>query len=134
MTDYIVYNGLYSQDGQAYQPYGQGRKELEAQKAYYDMLATRFTTTTLLNQDTLCHNVTPARAHDKGRDDENPCSSRFVDPIRVPTVPMQTLPVLENEGGVLVSPAIPAGGGRLRFSLAGLWRSGRTGAVPLPSR
>jgi len=59
MTDYIVYNGLYSQDGQTYQPYGQGRKELEAQKAYYNMLATRFTTTTLLNQDTLCHKCHP---------------------------------------------------------------------------
>ena len=59
MTDYIVYNGVYSQDGQTYQPYGQGRKELEAQKAYYDMLATRFTTTSLLNQDSLCHKCHP---------------------------------------------------------------------------
>ncbi len=50
-TAYIVYNGFYSQDGQAYQPYGQGRTEMEAQKAYYDMRASRFA----LNQDTLCH-------------------------------------------------------------------------------
>ena len=50
-SDYIVYNGFYSQDGQAFQPYGQGRTEMEAQKAYYDMQASRFA----LNQDTLCH-------------------------------------------------------------------------------
>ncbi len=50
-TNYIVYNGFYSQDSQAYQPYGQGRTEPEAQKAYYDMRASRFA----LNQDTLCH-------------------------------------------------------------------------------
>lgn len=50
-SDYIVYNGFYSQDGQAFQPYGQGRTEIEAQKAYYDMKASRFA----LNQDTLCH-------------------------------------------------------------------------------
>jgi predicted CXXCH cytochrome family protein len=50
-SDYIVFNGFYSQDGQTYQPYGQGRTELEAQKAYYDMQASRFA----LNQDTLCH-------------------------------------------------------------------------------
>ncbi len=50
-TNYIVYNGFYSQDSQAYQPYGQGRTEMEAQKAYYDMRTSRFA----LNQDTLCH-------------------------------------------------------------------------------
>jgi len=50
-SDYIVFNGFYSQDSQAYQPYGQGRTETEAQKAYYDMKASRFA----LNQDTLCH-------------------------------------------------------------------------------
>jgi predicted CXXCH cytochrome family protein len=50
-SDYIVFNGFYSQDGQTYQPYGQGRTEMEAQKAYYDMQASRFA----LNQDTLCH-------------------------------------------------------------------------------
>ena len=54
-TGYVVYNGSYSQEGLPYQPYGQGRRELEAQRAYYDMLATRFTSTSLLNQDTLCH-------------------------------------------------------------------------------
>jgi len=54
-TGYVVYNGFYSQGGLPFQPYGQGRTELEAQRAYYDMLATRFTTTSLLNQDTLCH-------------------------------------------------------------------------------
>jgi hypothetical protein len=50
-SDYIVYKGFFSQDGQAYQPYGQGRSEMEARKAYYDMQASRFA----LNQDTLCH-------------------------------------------------------------------------------
>ncbi len=50
-TDYIVYNGYYSQQGQSYQPYGQGRLEAEAQKAYYDLRQSRFS----LNQDTLCH-------------------------------------------------------------------------------
>jgi Doubled CXXCH motif (Paired_CXXCH_1) len=50
-SDYIVYNGFYSQYGQASEPYGQGRTEMEAQKAYYDMRASRFA----LNQDTLCH-------------------------------------------------------------------------------
>lgn len=50
-SDYVVWNGYYSQDGQAYQPYGQGRTELEAQQAYYGMKASRFA----LNQDTLCH-------------------------------------------------------------------------------
>jgi len=59
MTEYIVYNGLYAQQDQPYQPYGQGRKELEAQKAYYDRLASRFTTTSLLNQDSLCHKCHP---------------------------------------------------------------------------
>jgi predicted CXXCH cytochrome family protein len=58
-TEYIVYNGLYAQEDQPYQLYGQGRRELEAQKAYYDMLASRFTTTNLLNQDTLCHKCHP---------------------------------------------------------------------------
>ncbi len=50
-TDYIVYNGYYSQQGQAYQPYGQGRMESEAQAAYYGLQSSRFA----LNQDTLCH-------------------------------------------------------------------------------
>jgi hypothetical protein len=50
-TDYIVYNGFFSQDSQQYQPYGQGRTEAEAQQAYYAMQASRFA----VNQDTLCH-------------------------------------------------------------------------------
>jgi hypothetical protein len=50
-TDLIVSNGFYAQEGQLYQPYGQGRTELEAQKAYYEMKANRFA----LNQDMLCH-------------------------------------------------------------------------------
>ncbi len=36
VTSYIVYNSSYSQQGQAYQPYGQGRMETEARQAYYD--------------------------------------------------------------------------------------------------
>jgi len=50
-TDYIVYNGFFSQDSQQFQPHGQGRTEAEAQKAYYDMKASRFAA----NQDSLCH-------------------------------------------------------------------------------
>jgi hypothetical protein len=50
-TEFIVYNGFYSQEGQAYQPYGQGRTELEATRAYYNIPASTFA----LNQDTLCN-------------------------------------------------------------------------------
>jgi hypothetical protein len=50
-TEYIVYDGFYSQEGQAYQPYGQGRTEMEALRAYYDMGAGRFA----VNQDSLCN-------------------------------------------------------------------------------
>ncbi len=50
-TDFIVSNGLYAQQGQPYQPYGQGRTELEAQMAYDGITESRFA----LNQDTLCH-------------------------------------------------------------------------------
>ncbi len=50
-TDYIVYNGFFSQDSQQYQPFGQGRTEAEAQQAYYGMKASKFA----MNQDTLCH-------------------------------------------------------------------------------
>jgi hypothetical protein len=50
-TDLIVSNGVYAQEGQVYQPTGQGRTEIEAQRAYYDLKANRFAT----NQDTLCH-------------------------------------------------------------------------------
>lgn len=50
-TDFIVWGGFYSQEGQAYQPYGQGRTELEALKAYYETAANRFAE----NQDSLCN-------------------------------------------------------------------------------
>jgi hypothetical protein len=50
-TDFIVYTGYYSQEGQPYQAYGQGRTEVEARKAYYDRPASKFS----LNQDTLCN-------------------------------------------------------------------------------
>jgi len=50
-TTYVVFNGYYSQDGQTYQPYGQGRTEIEAQTANYGLPESRFS----LNQDTLCH-------------------------------------------------------------------------------
>jgi hypothetical protein len=50
-TDFIVSNGFYSQQGQAYQPYGQGRTETEATQAYYNRPAAVFG----LNQDTLCN-------------------------------------------------------------------------------
>lgn len=50
-TDFIVYAGHYSQEGQPYQPYGQGRTEAEALKASYDRPASKFS----LNQDTLCN-------------------------------------------------------------------------------
>jgi len=49
-TDYIVFNGTYSQEGEAYQPYGQGRSELEASGAYYDIPPSMFAP----NQDSLC--------------------------------------------------------------------------------
>jgi len=50
-TDFIVYNGQYAQEGQVYQPYGQGRTEAIATRAYYDRPAAKFA----LNQDTLCN-------------------------------------------------------------------------------
>lgn len=50
-TDFIVSNGFYSQQGQAYQIYGQGRTEIEAKAAYYNKPATTFS----LNQNTLCN-------------------------------------------------------------------------------
>src|SRR5512143_112374 len=49
-TDYIEFNGAYSQEGQPYQPYGQGRTEAEATRAYYDRPSTKFAPA----QDTLC--------------------------------------------------------------------------------
>lgn len=48
---YIVYNGFYSQAGQTYQPYGQGRSEAEALRAYYDNPASKFAT----QQHPLCY-------------------------------------------------------------------------------
>ncbi len=41
-TQDIVFNGNYSQEGQIYQPYGQGRTEAEALQAYYQTPAARF--------------------------------------------------------------------------------------------
>jgi hypothetical protein len=49
-TDYVVFSGSYSQEGQIYQPYGQGRTEIEAQRAYYELSSNRFGA----NQETLC--------------------------------------------------------------------------------
>jgi hypothetical protein len=50
-TDFIVSNGFYSQQGNVYQPYGQGRTETEALRAYYGKPASTFG----LTQDTLCN-------------------------------------------------------------------------------
>jgi hypothetical protein len=50
-TDNIVYNGKYSQQGEIYQPYGQGRSEQEALGAYYATPATKFA----LTQKSLCN-------------------------------------------------------------------------------
>jgi hypothetical protein len=50
-TNYIVNNGSYAQEGQPEQPYGQGRSEAEALRAYYDRPATKFAP----SQDTLCN-------------------------------------------------------------------------------
>lgn len=41
-TTKIVHNGKYSQESDPFQPFGQGRNTLEAQKAYYDIPATFF--------------------------------------------------------------------------------------------
>lgn len=41
-TPYVTYSGKYSQEGEAYQPYGQGRSEMEALRAYYDRPASLF--------------------------------------------------------------------------------------------
>jgi predicted CXXCH cytochrome family protein len=49
-TDFIVYNGYYSQEGQQYQLYGQGRTETEALTAYYLRPAAKFG----IFQKTLC--------------------------------------------------------------------------------
>jgi hypothetical protein len=56
VTSLIVSNGTvstgsYAQEGQAYQPYGQGRTETEALRAYYNRPETKFSPM----QDTLCN-------------------------------------------------------------------------------
>lgn len=56
VTGLIVSNGTvstgsYAQEGQAYQPYGEGRPELDALRAYYNRPETYFAP----NQDTLCN-------------------------------------------------------------------------------
>jgi hypothetical protein len=50
-TIFIENNGSYAQEGQPEQPYGQGRTEAEALRAYYDMPASKFAP----SQDTLCN-------------------------------------------------------------------------------
>jgi len=50
-TENVVYNGNYSQQGEMYQPYGQGRTEVEAAGAYYDTPASKFA----LMQKSLCN-------------------------------------------------------------------------------
>jgi hypothetical protein len=57
-TGNIVHNGAYSQEGEPYQPYGQGRSELEAAAAYYNTLVSKFSTTEpgLCNK---CHATVP---------------------------------------------------------------------------
>jgi predicted CXXCH cytochrome family protein len=50
-SDFVVFNGFYAQEGQSEQPYGQGRTETEALRAYYDIPAGRFA----VNQDSLCN-------------------------------------------------------------------------------
>jgi hypothetical protein len=41
-TDQIVSGGYYAQEGAMFQPYGQGRSELEALQAYYQVPESRF--------------------------------------------------------------------------------------------
>jgi hypothetical protein len=50
-TAKIVHNGTYSQESDPFQPFGQGRNSLEAQKSYYDIPATTFTG----EQNPLCY-------------------------------------------------------------------------------
>ena len=49
-TERIVSAGFYSQEGQLYQPFGQGRTEAEALRAYYDIPASIFAP----DQEPLC--------------------------------------------------------------------------------
>ena len=50
-TAKIVHNSTYSQESDPFQPFGQGRNSLEAQKAYYDIPATTFA----VEQNPLCN-------------------------------------------------------------------------------
>jgi predicted CXXCH cytochrome family protein len=50
-TDFIESNGYYAQEGQPVQPYGQGRTEAEALRAYYDRPERDFAS----SQDSLCN-------------------------------------------------------------------------------
>jgi hypothetical protein len=50
-TSNIVNNGKYSEEGQLYQPFGQGRTEAEALQAYYQTPVTLFSA----NQQKLCY-------------------------------------------------------------------------------
>lgn len=47
----IVHEGKYAQEGQVFQPYGQGRREAEALRAYYEIPASRFA----VEQPPLCY-------------------------------------------------------------------------------
>jgi hypothetical protein len=48
---YVVYDGSYAQEGQLYQPYGQGRSAAEALQAYYGIPASTFASA----QSSLCN-------------------------------------------------------------------------------
>lgn len=50
-TEKIVHNSMYSQESDPFQPFGQGRNALEAQKAYYDIPASTFAS----EQNPLCY-------------------------------------------------------------------------------
>jgi hypothetical protein len=41
----VVYNGFYAQEGQTFQPFGQGRSEAEALQAYYQIPESRYNAT-----------------------------------------------------------------------------------------
>jgi hypothetical protein len=50
-SPWIVYNGSYDQSGESFQPYGQGRTQAEAQRAYYEIPPGNFAP----QQEGLCH-------------------------------------------------------------------------------
>jgi hypothetical protein len=50
-SDYVVYSGHYAQEGQVYQPYGQGRSEAEGLQAYYQIPESRYNA----NEPTFCY-------------------------------------------------------------------------------